>query len=304
MLTNTESRPLPESPLVVAYGIGVDSTAVLVGLAARGLRPDLILFADVGAEKPETYAYLPVINEWLRSVGFPEVTVVRYAPLTAPYTTLEGKCEANETLPSLAFGGHSCSLVFKKEPQDKHLFGTMRGKRRVGGWAPALAAEAAGRKVVKAIGYDNGTADGKRAARYCEKGGSEKDTARFEYWYPLRDWAWDREECMRQIAAVGLPVPPKSACFFCPASKKHEIDWLAEKHPELFARAVAMEDRARDGKHGLQGKLGPEGKRGRGTKGLGRNFSWREYGEQRGLIERRVDGRVGLAVVQPMAEAA
>ena len=38
-------------PLVVHYGAGVDSTAMLVGMAQRGITPDLILFADVGAEK-------------------------------------------------------------------------------------------------------------------------------------------------------------------------------------------------------------------------------------------------------------
>ena len=36
---------------MVAYGLGVDSTAMLIGLAQRGIRPDLILFADVGGEK-------------------------------------------------------------------------------------------------------------------------------------------------------------------------------------------------------------------------------------------------------------
>jgi hypothetical protein len=37
-------------PLSVSYGLGVDSTAVLVGLVQTGIRPDLIMFADVGAE--------------------------------------------------------------------------------------------------------------------------------------------------------------------------------------------------------------------------------------------------------------
>lgn len=41
------------TPLTVAYGMGVDSTAVLVGMKKRGQRPDKILFADVGAEKQE-----------------------------------------------------------------------------------------------------------------------------------------------------------------------------------------------------------------------------------------------------------
>lgn len=53
------------APLVVSYGMGVDSTALLVGLAARGIRPDAILFADTGAERPETYAYLAPFNRWL-----------------------------------------------------------------------------------------------------------------------------------------------------------------------------------------------------------------------------------------------
>ena len=52
--------PLP--PVVLAYGVGVDSTALLVELEARGQRPDLVLTADTGVEKPATYAYLDVIR--------------------------------------------------------------------------------------------------------------------------------------------------------------------------------------------------------------------------------------------------
>jgi hypothetical protein len=80
-------RPYPDCPLVVAYGLGVDSTALLVEFAQRGIRPDLILFADTGGEKPETYAYLPVIQDYLAGVGSPPVVTVRYAhagPLPHP----------------------------------------------------------------------------------------------------------------------------------------------------------------------------------------------------------------------------
>lgn len=38
---------MQDQPVTVAYGIGVDSTAMLVGLHQRGIRPDLILFADM-----------------------------------------------------------------------------------------------------------------------------------------------------------------------------------------------------------------------------------------------------------------
>ncbi len=144
---------LGKAPLIIAYGMGVDSTAMLVGLHQRGIRPDKILFADTGSEKPETMAYLPIMQAWLRSVGFPEIEVVRYAPKHGLYSTLEGNCLVNETLPSLAFGYKKCSLKWKREPQDRHCRA----------WQPAKDAWAAGLKCVKCIGYDAGPADSKRA---------------------------------------------------------------------------------------------------------------------------------------------
>lgn len=109
--TLTEFDPIvrtdPLPVLVVAYGMGVDSTAMLIGLAARGIRPAAILFADTGGEKPETYAYLPVIQGYLTRVGFPPVITVRYEPTRAAYRTLEEQCLHTGTLPSLAYGGRS-----------------------------------------------------------------------------------------------------------------------------------------------------------------------------------------------------
>ena len=47
-----ETRPFPDCPLVVAYGLGVDSTAMLVEFARRGIRPDLILAPTPAARSP------------------------------------------------------------------------------------------------------------------------------------------------------------------------------------------------------------------------------------------------------------
>jgi hypothetical protein len=104
---SSPARPCSDCPLVVAYGLGVDSTAMLIEFAKRDIRPDLILFADTAGEKPETYAYLPVIQAYLNHVGFPPVTTVRYQPIRAVYHTLEDQCLHTGTLPSLAYGGKS-----------------------------------------------------------------------------------------------------------------------------------------------------------------------------------------------------
>jgi hypothetical protein len=266
------------APLVVSYGVGVDSTAMLVAMHRRGLRPDLILFADTGAEKPETYAYLDTIGAWLARVGFPPVTVVQYAPARAPYDTLEGKCLANETLPSLAFGGHSCSLVFKVQPQDKYLQS----------WRPARDAWAHGVPVDKCIGYDNGPQDCRRRAKAdkataAKAAAGHRDARLYRYRYLLQDWEIDRAECLRLIESEGLPVPMKSACFFCPASKKSEVVWIRDTHPHLYARALDIEHRARTGKHSLTT-----------TKGLGRTWAWAD------LMNLRADQVTdGAEILQP-----
>lgn len=224
---------MTHQPVLVAYGMGVDSTAMLIGMHQRGERPDAILFADVGSEKPDTYAYLPVIQEWLAKVGFPQVEVVRYVPKKfehAPYDSLEGNCISNSTLPSLAFGRKSCSLKWKVAPQDKWTEQ----------WAPAIEAWGRGDRVQKLIGYDAGGADTKR----CTYAGKYDDGPHYEYRYPLQEWGWDRERCEAEIAAAGLPVPVKSACFFCPASKPWEIAQIVDQHPELADRIIEMESNA------------------------------------------------------------
>lgn len=271
---------VPAPPLIVNLGMGVDSVAMLVGLHQRGERPDLVIFADTGGEKPETLAYLPVVNAWLARVGFPEVTVVRRPPGRSGHRSLEENCLRNETLPSLAFNMKGCSLKWKAEAMDSWLLGVSRGPNARPGWGPLTRALAAGVKAVKCIGYDAGPADSRRGK------GSATEDAHFLYRYPLREWGWDRERCMAEIRAAGLPVPLKSACFFCPASKPWEVVWLAALHPELFLRAIAMEDGARAGRHGLKTIQGLWGRDVGPTKNRpeGRCGSWRAWAERVGIL--------------------
>ena len=271
-------RPHPDWPLVVAYGLGVNSTAMLVEFVKRGVKPDLILFADTGGEKPETYAYLPVIQEYLKQVKFPPVVTVRYEPRTAPYRTLEAQCLHTGTLPSLAYGGRSCSAKWKRQPQDSYILrcfppGEVRGRRVV----RAIGFDSSeGRRtyagVVKAVGLDAGEQHRLTWAKPKPTSGERDrkpsreerlDREFFAYFYPLMEWGMDRAACERSILDAGLPVPPKSSCWFCPASKKAEILWLRENHPRLLERALAVEASAKPNLTTVRG--------------LGRSFAWGEF---------------------------
>lgn len=198
---------LPDgSPLVVSYGMGEDSTALLVGLWLAKVRPHSILFSDVGNERAETYAYLPVMNAWLEWVGFPLVTVVSYKPkkfLNRPYRTLAGNCLANWTLPGIAFGFKSCSLKWKGEILDKWVRDHIQGG------------------AYRAIGYDCSPRDTKRFAL-----AQKKEATVDQFVYPLQAWGWTRELCQRVTALAGLPNPGKSSCYFCTSMKPWEVQEL------------------------------------------------------------------------------
>ena len=218
------------SPVVAAWGAGVDSTAMIIQLEALGEAPDVVLMAETLSERPETDAFVPIFRHWMDDHGI-ENHLVRYEPRHfkhwPPYHSLLENLLTNATLPSIAFGRHSCSQKWKIAPQDKW----------VEAWAPAQAAWARGDHVIKLIGYDCSPADTKR---YAHREGHVDP--RYEFHYPLREWGWTREDCIACIRAVGLPVPVKSSCFFCVAMKPDEVRTLPVPYLRLI---VLIEARAK-----------------------------------------------------------
>ena len=104
---------------VVGYGGGTDSTAMLIGLWKNHIPVDLILFADPGGEQPHTYAYLEIMDRWLKEHDMPPITRVWYQEKSGQRLTLEQECLRSGTLPSIAYGRKSCSLKHKVAPQER-----------------------------------------------------------------------------------------------------------------------------------------------------------------------------------------
>jgi hypothetical protein len=304
-------RPGRGQPLAIAYGMGVDSTAVLVGLAqlvAEGydeFRPDYIVFADTGSERLRTYRYLKTINRWLRSVGFPEVIVVCYATQFGGKSwgssrTLEQQCLVNQIMPSISqskFKYAQCSQLWKQDPQYK-WFQYYSGLYEVLGEEikPRVRARfrrgqrvelPSGREVklktiVKVIGYDANEKEREKKGTYrlqdekrkAEEKGVDQD---YTYWAPLIDWGWTRARCVAEIEAAGLKVPPKSACTFCGATKKAELFVMAKTDPGALRSALLVESVALQGRHRKKMKDS-------GNKGLAVRWNWGEFCVENKLV--------------------
>ena len=241
---------MSDSPIVVSYGGGTNSTALLIGMRERGLRPALIMFADTGDEKPETYEHLGAVQSWLDTQGFPPITIVRNElPQGLKDGSLYGECLRLGTLPAKVFGRSSCSMKWKVEPQ-------LRYQKR---WM----AERGANHVVHFVGYD---ADEWHRANKPASVAAAVARAHFERIdYPLIEWGWGRDECVKAITRAGLKQPGKSACFMCPSSRKPEVVWLAKTHPGLYQMATILERRALAGEGQAPVAM---------VKGLGRHWNW------------------------------
>lgn len=212
----------------VSFGGGVQSTALLV-LAAQG-RIDfpLFLMANVGddSEHPATLRYVrEVAMPYAAANGIELVELAKTRRDGTVETLYQAMTRADAPSPPIpvrhhqhgAPGGRSCTVDYKIKVVGKEL------KRR--GASPDNPATVA-------VGFS--TDEMHRANR-----------KRAQPWevpaYPLLDLGLSRSACQKVIADAGLPVPPKSACWFCPFHRPQTWAEMRRDEPVLFRRAVDLE---------------------------------------------------------------
>jgi hypothetical protein len=209
----------PATPWGINFGGGLNSTALIIEARDRGLRPDWILFADTGSERPETLAHLDHMRRWCE--GWCAVTSVRWDRSDGTFRSIHEDCLKTGHLPSKAYGLAGCTMKWKVQPMDKWRkeHGFQRG--------------------AVAIGYD--ASEHRRIAKACQRG----DDPNITTWYPLVSWGIDRPGCKAVCDKEGISIG-KSSCFMCPNMRRNEWVELAKNAPNLFSIAVAIEDAARD----------------------------------------------------------
>lgn len=218
---------------VISTGSGQQSTALLV-LAARGeIDFRTFLFANVGddSEQPETLRY---IEEYAK-----------------PYAASHGLelVELQRIGRSGARRGEVRSLLADLErPESKsigipvHMTGGGPGTRqctdryKIKVIADELARRGATEDNPATVGIGISLDEIHRA-------NNRRRIAHERVVYPLLDLGLRRTDCQRIITEAGLPIPPKSACWFCPMKRPTEWHELRRTQPELFERACALEDK-------------------------------------------------------------
>ena len=212
---------------IISYGGGVQSTAMIV-LATQGkIEADIALFSNVGddSEHPKTLRYVrEIIIPWATSKGFrvEELTPHKRGEPTSLVKEITREGSRRVLIPVYGDIGaplsRSCTTDFKV--------------RVIGQWARKNGANK-NNKFVCHIGI---------SVDEIERAGRGQPEAWQERSYPLLDLGLRRSDCEQVIRDAGLPVPPKSSCFFCPFHRPLTWSELRRDEPELFEKAQELED--------------------------------------------------------------
>lgn len=224
-LTATEPTPALRS---ISYGGGVQSTALLVLAATGRIDFPLFLMANVGAdsESPLTLKYLDEYAKPYAADHGIELAVLDRVKRDGTTETLMGRLtrEGSRSLPipvrmsNGAPGTRSCTADFKIKVIGKEL------KRR--GATPAAPAT-----IGIGISVDE-----------IHRANNRKVEPHEQIVYPLLDLGLRRTDCARIIREAGLPVPPKSSCFFCPFHRPETWHDMRRDQPAEFEKSCQLED--------------------------------------------------------------
>lgn len=212
---------------VISYGGGVQSTALLVLAAQRRIDFPTFLFANVGddSEHPATLAYVREVGAaYAKRNGLALHELHRYRR-GGNQETLWQRLNRPDTrsipipirMANGAPGRRSCTSDFKIKV--------------VGRWLREHGATM-DRPAVVGIGI---------SVDEIHRANNRRSEPYEQIEYPLLELGLRRDDCVQIITGAGLPVPQKSACFFCPF--KNVDAWRNQRRdePELFMKSMKLE---------------------------------------------------------------
>lgn len=212
----------------ISYGGGVQSTGLLVLAATGRIDFPLFLMANVGddSENPGTLRYVEQYARPYAEQHGITLHILDRVRRDGTVETLWGRLtrEGSRSLPipvrmsNGAPGTRSCTADFKIKVIGREL-------KRLGATAAAPATVGIG------ISVDE-----------IHRANSRRVEPHEQIAYPLLDLGLRRTDCARIIREAGLPVPPKSSCFFCPFHRPEAWHDMRRDTPELFEKACQLED--------------------------------------------------------------
>lgn len=188
------------------------------------LRPDHVVFSDLGSEWPETYAELDLIEGVCRSNG---IEYARIVPEVFRGKKVFGENRRYEKLYDYLW---DMKVIPGKAPNGKRLCTELFKVKAI---EAHVKARFPGEEVIMLIGF--GADEGSRIAR------GENQVEGWTNRFPLQEAGLCRCRSIEYLRSIGWTVPRRSGCTYCPFSKKLDFQVQADVYPEAWKATVALE---------------------------------------------------------------
>lgn len=220
----------PDCFHAVSLSGGKDSTAMLLLMVERGMPIDLVLNADTGMEFPEMYEHLARVDEYLCRERGLHITTLRHPK--------------------------GFEWLMYDEPKTKP--GAVERRLREGipikgnGWPGIRVRWCTGQLKTHLINKEvNRLKAEKNALHYVGIAADEAERCRKEK-YPLVEWGITEAQALQICYERGFDfgglykIYHRCSCWCCPFQRIGELKKLRHHHPELWAKLMEMDCRARE----------------------------------------------------------
>jgi 3'-phosphoadenosine 5'-phosphosulfate sulfotransferase (PAPS reductase)/FAD synthetase len=207
-----EPRDYLQEPLqVFSCGMGVQSCAMAI-MIKKGIlpKPDIGIFADTGAEKPES---IKLLHDFMIPL-FKELNIPFYV-VQSHHGRIDDYYKERGSIPMIGF--RHCTDKFKISPIRKFIrsiVGNRYGKHLATSWL--------------GITIDENHREFKSDVKWIQNK------------FPLLELSISRDDCYAILEEANLEVV-KSGCFMCPYNSGGEWLRLRDGDPVLWQRALDLE---------------------------------------------------------------
>ncbi len=209
---------------------GKDSSALLLLMLERGMPIDVVLTADTGMEFPEMYRHLEKMDALLYRERGIHITTLR-----DPHSFEWYMCEAPLVKPTAI---------------DRRI---VNGQPLTGyGWPGMKVRWCTGKLKTHLIRKEVNRLKGKHnCLQYIGIAADEAGRCKNEV-YPLVEWGVTEAEALQICFDRGFDfgglynIYRRASCWCCPLQRIDELRKLRRHHPELWARLLDMDNRARE----------------------------------------------------------
>ena len=213
----------------VSLSGGKDSTAMLLLMIERGMPIDMVITADTGMEFPEMYGHLAKVDEFLYKERGIHITTLRH-PKSFEWLMFEQPKQ-------------KASSIARRHAAGVPLYGN--------GWASVKVRWCTGQLKSHLINRELKRIKGaNRAISYIGIAADEPTRIKNKV-YPLAEWGVTEAMALQLCYDRGFDfgglyrIYRRASCWCCPLQRIDELRKLRLHHPELWARLLGMDNRAK-----------------------------------------------------------